>query len=333
MSKGKVCSIYDPDTVYAKRLMNVINSDNKYSYNAQIFTDKNELDRYLQTNPSGVLMINEETCDYTATDKYDGTLVVLCEDEPSDERIKQSYGDNAVGIFKYQAANKIIQHAFTRLEDNEEAAYNKSKIIGVYGVDATLKSKLSMVIASVYASKGKTLYISLEEFFALQEIMPVTGAGTLSDMLYMYKQNYKRFNDTMKNIICSAGAVDYIPPVSCADDITYFNADELSTFITDVGNEYNYEYIVVDIGNGISMPWSLMEHCKKLYIANSDDYIGSRKLQQFFRYVCECYDRNIDKAITRINFSMDDTLLSSQFWDSIISSSKYSRIKEIIDNE
>ena len=48
MGRNSICVIYDSDENYAKRLMSVINDDNDIPYNAQVFTQEQELDKYLQ---------------------------------------------------------------------------------------------------------------------------------------------------------------------------------------------------------------------------------------------------------------------------------------------
>lgn len=59
MGRNSICVIYDSDENYAKRLMSVINDDNDIPYNAQVFTQEQELDKYLQEKKADMLMICE----------------------------------------------------------------------------------------------------------------------------------------------------------------------------------------------------------------------------------------------------------------------------------
>ena len=67
MGRNSICVIYDSDENYAKRLMSVINDDNDIPYNAQVFTQEQELDKYLQEKKADMLMICEGAYEYDAT--------------------------------------------------------------------------------------------------------------------------------------------------------------------------------------------------------------------------------------------------------------------------
>ena len=64
------------DENYAKRLMSVINDDNDIPYNAQVFTQEQELDKYLQDKKADLLMICEGAYEYDATRTGNKTVVL-----------------------------------------------------------------------------------------------------------------------------------------------------------------------------------------------------------------------------------------------------------------
>ena len=75
MHKNNMCVIYDTDTKYAMKLMNVINSDQQIPFGAQVFTEQEQLNSYLQDYEPRILMVSEDVCRYHVTDHQKAQLV------------------------------------------------------------------------------------------------------------------------------------------------------------------------------------------------------------------------------------------------------------------
>ena len=92
MGRNSICVIYDSDENYAKRLMSVINDDNDIPYNAQVFTQEQELDKYLQEKKADMLMICEGAYEYDATRTGNKTVVLCEEEQDADDGSKSHVG-------------------------------------------------------------------------------------------------------------------------------------------------------------------------------------------------------------------------------------------------
>lgn len=122
MGRNSICVIYDSDENYAKRLMSVINDDNDIPYNAQVFTQEQELDKYLQEKKADMLMICEGAYEYDAT-RTGNKTVVLCEEEQDADEINSKEERGLVGICKYQPSYQLLQSVmrYEKRENNRRS--------------------------------------------------------------------------------------------------------------------------------------------------------------------------------------------------------------------
>ena len=77
---------------------------------------------------------------------------------------------------------------------------------------------------------------------------------------------------------------NFIPPVMCAEDLSYVDSKELITFFEQLGNMFGYEMIVVDISTAVRQPWDMLDMCSTVYIPEKSDYISKEKLKCFETY-------------------------------------------------
>lgn len=238
VGKGNVCVIYDSDERYAKRLMGIINDSKDIPYKARIFTRKEEFNKYIVDNDTDVLMVNEECYTYEVQKKSDSNVIVLCEEESEAKKINDKKRDGHTGVCKYQPAYQILGAISKKgVSVKDTKTYDGFKCIGVYSFNSSLRVMLALVMSAAFSKKGKTLFINLDEFSGIEQIMSCDGTRNLSDALYMFKQAGMRYTDNISQCICGTDMFDYIPAVVCADDISYAGDKVLGQFIDAVAHK------------------------------------------------------------------------------------------------
>lgn len=321
------CVIYDPDEIYAKRLMAAINDNNEVPFSAQVFTDKDELEEYLKNATPEVLMINEEIYEYNLDDKSAGKVVVLCENEINTQHDFEK--ENVLVVCKYQSItdliNLVVPHKIKRKLNVG------TKIIGVMGFNNSERTVLAISAAKAFAKKGHTLFISLEEFAGLGVILGNRGTKTLSDALYCFKQNKMQFHKRIEECISTVEGVDYIPPVICAEDISYIGVEDLVNFIQSIGRELGYCYIVVDIGNGIKSPWNLYGTCDRLFMPKSHNYFDKAREFSMVEYMNETGMERLLDEIMEVPVDIYEDCMDERIFRRIEYSKTYKNTKEVID--
>lgn len=307
MSKRNVCVIYDSDEQYAKRLMNVIN-DSESSYNAKIFTRKEEFSRYILNNNADMLMINEDCYFYEVENNHKGKVVVLCEDENRAEGINRRNKEEVIGICKYQPSFQLLNLITKQNGKHIENKMRDSYIVGVYGFNATLRVILSILIARAFSEKGRTLFINLDEFSGVEDMLDGETDKNLADAIYMFKQSGKKFVPGIQNAICCSTYFDYIPGVACAEDVSYADSPFIYMMADTVGKELGYDNVVINISEGITKPWEMFEYCDVVYVADGGDYIENNRYHSMKRYFIESDKESITDKMTRINLRIEDKI-------------------------
>lgn len=326
-----MCVIYDPDERYAKRLMGIINDNKDIPYRARIFTRKDEFSKYIVDNDIDVLMVNEECYTYEIQKKNDNNVIVLCEDESDAKKINSQKRDGHTGVCKYQPAYQLLgtiskSSTLPKLIKSEEGY----RCIGVYGFNSSLRVMLALVISAAFSKKGKTLFINFDEFSGIEQIMSSDGLKNLSDALYIFKQSGMQYSDSISQCIRQTDMFDYIPAVVCADDISYVGDKLLENFIDVVGMKEQYEYIVINISEGIIRPWSFMEKCEVTYVADSGEYIDSCRFNNMKRYLIESEMEEVANSIMRINLKTKEDI-DENFLQRIMYTEAYGYVSELIN--
>lgn len=334
MAKDNICVIYDDDESYAKRLMGIINDSKDISYRAKVFTKEEEFNRYILANKTDVLMVNEEQYTYGINHEDiktdDNSVIVLCEDEKEAEIINDKKEKGLIGVCKYQPAYQLLGSITRQRSDRTQRVEDITRYIGVYGFNSTLRVTLAMVIAAAYSKKGRTLFINLDEFSGIEHIMMSDGCSNLSDVFYMFKQAGEHFTQQIRECIKANELFDYIPAVVCADDISYVNDRLISGLLDELAHNLKYDYIVVNISEGINKPWSIMGRCSNVYISDSGDYIENCRFNNLKRYFIESGKEAIVDRMMRINLKMKDTM-DEGFLKRIMYTDAYGYVSSLLD--
>lgn len=331
MGKGNVCVIYDPDERYAKRLMGIINDDKDIPYKARMFTRKEEFNKYIAGNDTDVLMVNEECYTYEIQKKSNNNVIVLCEEENEARRINDRKKEGHTGVCKYQPAYQLLGTISKKHTETEQNEKEKSfKCIGVYGFNSSLRVMLALVISAAFSRKGKTLFINLDEFSGIERIMGSDESRNLSDALYMFKQAGMQYTDGIRRSIHFTDMFDYIPAVVSADDISYAGDMLLSQFIDAAAYNGQYMYVVINISEGITRPWKLMEKCDVTYIADSGEYIEGCRFDNLKRYLIENDMEQVADSIMRINLKTKEDV-DVNFLQRIMYTEAYGCVSELIN--
>lgn len=316
MGRNNICVIYDSDENYAKRLMSVINDDNDIPYNAQVFTKEHELDKYLQEKEADMLMICEGAYGYNAY-RTGNKTVVLCEEEREADEINSREEKGLVGICKYQPSYQLLQSVMRYEKKDRVQKRGSLKVTGVYGFNNTARMMLSLAVARLMSEHGNTLFINFETFYGFKGILKGEENENLSDALYAFRQNHNQFHKNIVNAISHYERLDYIPDASCAEDIDDIKPEEMGTFIQAIGRELGYSNIVIDIGDGIRMPWNMMDCCDEIYMCETGNYIENMRLKNFEKYLLEQGMDNIAATFKKIHVNEDENINNDDICDLI----------------
>ncbi len=272
-----ICAIFDVDEQYAGKLMNAINSVKGIMYRAIMFTNWEALDAYLEKETLQLLVIGEEVDVKKDVSTLADKVIILRENN-----FDCKDGDT-FSVYKYQPACKLVTAIIGNSGTNVLSASADRQIVGVYSpIHYAGKTSFSLALAKAYARQGaRTLYLNLEEFSGLSEILPDNGEGNLSDALYYYRTGPERFTEEFKRLVCMAGDISYIPPIKCAEDISALSTREWMDFILHIAGTGIFDVIVLDAANALGEPWNILEVCTRVIMPVREDYISRQKINDF----------------------------------------------------
>ena len=157
------------------------------------------------------------------------------------------------------------------------------------------------------AKKERSLFINLEEFAGLDEII-FKSKGGLSQALYYYKSMGTTASGKILSCTEQIYGMDYFSPVNCPEDISELTDKELVSFIGVVANSGLYQSIWIDVGNSCSMPWGVMENADRIIIPKPLDFVGRKKLSQFENYLVASGRTELISKVEKIDIPYDESV-------------------------
>lgn len=317
--KKSVCAIYDVDEKYAFKLMNVMNQKKKMPFKTLVFTLEKALLEYLKENALDILITSESTITEEIMKGDIENILVLREEMEGFNIAEGNDKDKMFSIYKYQSSENIVREVMNYCANPYMNSSTKAEIIGIYSpLNRVYKTAFSLALATAYGEKSSVLYINLEEFSGLSEILAESNKGNLSDAMYYYKISKDGFLNQLEWVVASAGRINYIPPVRCAEDVTYISTQEWIDVVTYIANFSAYDVIVLDISNAIREQWKLMQICKRVLMPVKEDYISKKKINDFESYVLSLGKETIYDNIEKITIPYDSSInFSSDFLERI----------------
>ena len=329
---NNTCIIYDSNEVYARKLLSGFSERAESSFGVLLFTDREELKKYLLDNNPAVMVISQNGYFKDLEKLFKGQLYILTENSfvAEDSCI---YGENTVEIFRYQSIDKIFKKVIENSKLQARGKLNFREIIGIYSpVYVEQRTAFALNIAKVISEKYKVLYINLEEFSGLDEILISENGTTLSDAFYYYRQGKQQSYEKISSTIHCCEGIDYITPVICAEDISFMEIEDIVGFIECVGKGGGYEIIVLDISTAIRQSWRLMECCTVVYMPIKNDYLSCRKISTLESYYYSMGVDSIIKVIEKVRLPEGENAVDKDFISKITTSGMYRYVKKLLES-
>lgn len=328
----KICVIYGQDEQYACKLMDYFNEKKKVPYETVVFTEKQELQEFLRFNEVQVMIVSEEMYEEELEQYNIHKIIRLKEEELEDCEEKANI--KVKDIYKYQPADNLVRELMSYCTEYNwvvKKFVGGINVIGIYSpVNRAYKTTFGLCAACVLGQQYKTLYINLEEFCGLENVLMTGGQGDISDAMYYYERNREYAMRFIRNIIMSRNGFDYIPPVRCADDIADIKVEEWIEFIQYVTQNGGYEAVVIDIGNMIQEQWKVMEMCKRVYTPIRKDYISLRRIEMFKEYVRTVGKEYLLEMLQEIEVVYDEAMAREDFMEQLEGSEMYGYVRRVL---
>lgn len=333
-----VCVIYVGDEIYGKRLLNCITGRGNRKLMVDLIVDQKMLEEYLVNKGEGVVVdaviTDEESFYDNLSAECGGRIMILTEEQLTAKQVAAMYGDDAIGIYKYQPVDNVYRQIVDGIGAKKKQKLVSTDIVGIYSpINVAPRQNFSLNMAKVLSEKYKVLYINLDVFSGLSEVLPERDSGGLSDVLYYYRQGKEAGSAKIKGTINSLGGIDYIAPAKCVEDMECMSAEDLVAAVNCAAKCNDYEVVVLDIYSSRADVYKLLDICSELYMPVKEDYISTKKMEEWERFNCEMGREDIVLGAIKVKLPEGELGIDRDFWEKVDSGGMYRYVKRLVEQK
>lgn len=315
----KILAVYDVDPFYTDRFVEYLARRERIPFEAVAFTTLERLKAYLKEHRVELLLLGEESAAQQLQSYSVGQIVLLSEVETV------LAGEAYPSVYKFQSSAAVIREVmsyYTARSDNGDRTARKAQIYGVYSpISRCLKTSLALAMGQLLARQLPVLYVSLEQYSGLGELLGETYETDLSDVLYLYEQDKDVGKGIcLDNAVRSVGGLVYIPPVRSPEDLDALTGAELAGFLKYLSDQGDYQLIVLDVGNGIGNPIPILEQCSAIYMPVKEDAVSMAKVDAFDAHLAYLGKAELQARVKKLklpfhmNFGRKENYVDQLIW-------------------
>lgn len=282
--REKIMAVCDTEEGYAFRMAEYLLEKVKLPYTVHLFTAVEELERFAGREEIEVLLIAESAWKLLKEEyvrKQVAQLFILQESET------QTAADLCC-ISKHQSPEKVVQAILEGLAEGDgwKGCFVTSdvaaKMIGIYSpIKRCLQTSFALTLGQLLAKEHKTLYLNFEMYSGLGEILRREYQTDMMDVVYYFQSARDKLALRLPSIIQSAGGLDYIPPMQYALGIREVPGEQWLTLCQDIATIGEYEYLILDLDDGMEGLFELLKNCHRIYTITREDPFAQAKLRQY----------------------------------------------------
>jgi hypothetical protein len=285
-------AICDTEEAYAYRLAEYIlengsffqNMSGSLSYSMHLFTEVEKLKCMMEQEQIAILLIAESALDLLGesyTQLQNVQILVLQENEG--RKI-----ENLCYISKYQSPDIILQSVYDSVEELSDWTVSDVltrldvKLIGMYSpVKRCLQTSFALTLGQILAKKDKVLYLSFEYYSGLGQLLRRDFSADMMDVMYYFQCAKEKLAMRLPSILQNINGLDYIPPIQSPLGIREVEGSEWVELCREIAGMGQYEYIILDLDDGMNGLFDLLKQCWKIYTIVREDSFAAAKMNQY----------------------------------------------------
>lgn len=278
-----IFAVCDLEVEYAYHFMEYLSRKKNIPFEVRVFTSCETFLEFAREHPVELLLISEKAmCDQVQEQKI-GQIMILSEGV-APESLKQY-----PSIYKYQSSNQVIREALACYGETRQAypealrvEKKKVEIIGIYSpVGRTMKTTFALTLGQIMAKNKGVLYLNMEEYSGFEYLLEKNFDQNMGDLLYYLRQNAPNLMLKMNGMVQTVNNLDFLPPVLSPGDIQQTSLKEWLTLLQEIADYSTYEVVILDLGDGVSDLYRLLEQCDRIYMPMRSDPVSQAKISQF----------------------------------------------------
>ncbi|MCI8465428.1 MAG: hypothetical protein HFI63_06180 [Lachnospiraceae bacterium] len=284
--KRTCIGIYGKEGEYIRKLAGYIRRRCKDGLEVKAFTKKETLKECLESG--GLDGVLAEPDAEILCKNYKVWTVIL-----SDNRGEATEMESPC-IDKYQSAEEIWKRMLklggdrlTGLGVSSDTNLETVFIGIVSPLHGCGKTSLGLCISRFLAKQGRTLFLTLDEFSCLPELLGEGGTeAELSELYYYYSQG-ELSPVRLQSALCQWGEAEYLTPAGAAEDLYRDGEPYEAGFFQSLAKAGGYRYMIIDMGNSLFRKEGLLCLCNRLYVPGQESSGSLIRTERFERWLEE----------------------------------------------
>lgn len=284
--RHKIMAICDTEEGYAFRMAEYLLEKVKLPYTLHLFTAVEELEKFAGREEIEVLLIAESAWRLLREEYVRDQVAQMFVLQESGEAVQEDMRC----ISKYQSPEQVVREMLNAIadgggwEDHPEAVDTAAKMIGIYSpVKRCLQTSFALSLGQLLAKEHKTIYLNFEMYSGLGELLRREYQTDMLDVMYYFQNAREKLALRLPTIIQNAGGLDYIPPMQYSLGLKEVPGEQWLALCRDLAAIGEYEYMILDLDDGIDGLFDLLKSCQKIYTITKDDPFAQAKLGQYER--------------------------------------------------
>lgn len=282
--RQKIFAICDTEEAYALRLTEYMLEKVRLPYTLHLFTKVEELQKFAQREEIEILLIAESALQMLKEEYIRRQVANLFILQENDAQRREDLGC----ISKFQSPEKIVEALFETVVDIPDwnrgsvAQDMDAKLIGIYSpVKRCLQTSFALTMGQILAKEHKTLYFNFENYSGFGQMLKREYPMDMADLMYLFKCGRDKLFLRLPSLVQNINGLDYVPPVQSRAGTREVTGQQWLELFGDMSGIGQYEYIILDLDDGMEGLFDLLRNCHKIYTITRDDSFAAAKISQY----------------------------------------------------
>lgn len=280
----RILAIFDCEESYAYRLMEFISEKINLPFEIYVFTREDKFYSCDCLKDIACLLVSESVYRQEVEALKIPHIIILSE---SGENLNKALPH----INKYQSCESILHEVMEYYTDKSEDVpvslrlrRRKMRIIGIYTpIGRCLQTTFSLTLGQMLARRYKTLYLNFEVYSGFARMLSRTFDSDISDLMYYFSCAREKLAYRMESMVETVGGLDFIPPAEIYQNLAGIRGSEWIDLFQEIEKTSEYEYLLLDLTDGIMDLWEVLKGCDNIYTIYREDGLAMAKIEQYER--------------------------------------------------
>jgi cellulose biosynthesis protein BcsQ len=198
-------------------------------------------------------------------------------------------------------------------------------------VGRDIQTSFSLLTGQYLAKKKRVLYLNLEPFSGLSEMLDNRVDRDITDLIYYLVSGKEKLRYKLESMVNNIGGLDYVSPAFSFLDLGQVSAENWLLLINTLRECGNYDYLIIDLSEIIQGLFDILKECDVVYTIAQKEGLGPAKLDQYEKLLkTEDLDSVIERT-SRCELPLFNDLPSG--FDELPYSKLASYVKQIVNED